>query len=417
MKPGFSHYFTPIFICVCAFSVQGWAFTACPSLTLQEALDSAIESSLALKQAEANIQMRLADCWQAGLRINPELTIDLDNLGGHGGNCGFNSSGPSVSLSQIIELGNKRSARQNTAAALASIAVWDREILKQDLLHKITNLIIDAVASIEKIKLMRNANEIGMASLDCIAEKINNGKANPIILRQAELSLSSSKLAQSKIETDLLSTLRELSLLSGCNVSSIDEMTYPFFDFDSPYAIEQYRHALSNNPEASKYRAVVYAAGENYQLQRANAIPDLEISAGVCRDNRHRESSLLLEFNIILPVFNRNQGNICRSSWESLSASYQLEEVEAKLQMTCANIHDQLSRSYEAINTLHNEALPAAAQIIQTYEEGSKEGKYGCLDTLDAQSRHIGLQIQLIDALTEFHHLKTDLHFLCGSCF
>lgn len=414
MKPSFRSYFTPIFISLWALCAHGSASSYGPSLSMPEILNSAHETSLALKQAEANIQMRLADCWQAGLRINPELTIDVDNIGGRGGNCGFSSSGPSVAISQIFELGNKRSARQNAAAALASIALWDREILKQNLFQKITNLIIDAIAYYEKLKFLRNANENAMASLGCIAEKVNNGKASPILLRQSELSMSAAKIVQSKVEADLASVMRELHLLCGCNVSDIDEKTYPFFDFETPPTLEQYHDTLTNNPEGAKYRSVVYAAGENYQLQRANAIPDLEVTAGLCRDSRHRESSFLLEMNIVLPVFNRNQGNICRSSWESLAASYQLAEVEASMRMRCANLHDQLFRSFESVATLYNEALPAADLIINTYREGSQEGKYECLDILTAQGRHIELQIQLIDALTEFHHLKTDLHYLCG---
>lgn len=415
MRLGFQHYFKPILIAICSLCAQGFASATCPSLSLQQAMNSAIESSLALKQAEADIQMKLADCWQAGLRINPELSIEVDNLGGSGGNCGFNSSGTSIELSQIFELGNKRTARQNAAAAVATIAIWDLEILKQDLRHKVTSLVINAIARSEKNKLLKMAHENAKASLDCIAEKVKNGKANPILLRQTELTLSASAIAQRKVEAELSSAMGELALFCGCAFSSIDETSFSFFDFNTPHPAESYRYALSKSPEAYKYRSVVFAAGENYQLQKANAVPDIELTAGVCRDNRHRQNTLCLELNVILPVFNQNQGNICRSSWESMSASYQLAEVETKLQKTCANLHDQLMRSFEEVSILKNEALPTATEIVQAYQESTKEGKNECLDLLAAKNRYIELQIELINALTEYHRLKTDLHFLCGN--
>ncbi len=417
MKLGFRHYFTSTFIGLCTFCSPAFTSASCPSLTFQETLNSAIEHSLALKQADANIQMKLADCWQAGLRINPELIVELDNIGGKGGNYGFNAAGPVVAISQILELGNKRSAREKMAAAVVTIAIWDREILKQELLQKVTNLVITSIANTEKIKFLQMANDNATTSLNCIAEKIKNGKATPILLRQTELTLTTSKIIQRKAESDRASSLRQLALICGCCPSDIDELPYPFFDFDTPPPLDIYQCALVNNPEVAKFRSALYAAGENYHLQKANAVPNLEITAGVTRDNRHRQNSFLLEFNIEIPVFNRNQGNICRSSWESMSASYQLEEAQAKLEMACTSMHDQLLRSLETVNMLHNEALPAVSEILQAYENGCTEGKYEHLDILLAQSRHIELQLQLIDALTEFHQLKTDLHYLCGSCF
>ncbi len=416
MKSGFRYYLTSLITLLYVFLTQEILGAPTPH-TLQQALDAAIEHSLALKQADAQIQMLLADCLQAGLRINPVFILEVDNLGGRGSHHGFSSSSPSVALSQIFELGNKRSARQNAAAALANIALWDREILKQELLHKVTDLIIDAIANAEKVKFLNAANENAIISLKCISEKVNHGKANPILLKETELELNRSILNQKKAARDLSSSIRELNLICGCTFTSLDEITFPFFDFCSPKPLDDYLCALSNHPEASKYRSVVFAANENYYLQKANAVPDLEVTAGISRDNRHRDHSISVEFDIALPIFDRNQGNICRSSWESLSASYKLEEFTNSLKMACDNVHDHLLRSFETVSILHNESLPAAFQILQAYEEGNNEGKYECLDILSAQSHPIELQIQLIDALAEYHHLRTELQYLCGNCF
>ena len=352
--------------------------------------------------------MKLADCWQAGLRINPELTIEVDNIGGNGGCYGFNN-GTCLALSQILELGDKRSARQNVAAAIASIAVWESEILRQELLRKVTNLVIVTIANTEKIKFLHIAHDNALISLNCIAEKVKSGKSNPMLARQAELTLHNSKILQRKAEADRASTLRELTLLTGNCLPEIDESIYPFFDFDYPNEA-----TLTNNPEIAKHQAIVEAATENYHLQKANAVPNVEVAAGMARNIRGKENSFLFEFNMEIPVFNRNQGNICRSTWESMSASLELQEVQNRLQMACTNMQDQLVRSYDSLNLLYHEALPAVTEILKAHENGCAEGKFEILDFLLAQNRHIELQMQFIDALTEFHQLKTDLHYLCG---
>lgn len=409
-------YFKNFLLAMIMFFAETAVFGA-PPISLEYALNCAFESSLALKQAEANVQMKLAECWQAGLRPNPELSVGADSLAGRGNNLGFNSSGPFATISQVFELGNKRSARQNAAAAVAYTAMWDREILRQEIAHKVTDLIIDAAALNAKVNLLRLSNENALDSLACLAERVKNGKATYIQQKQNELALSSTKITLKKAESELASILQELALVCSCSIPPVDQINYPFFDVAPPPPFNNYANALSNNPEVSKYHSMLFASSENYHLQRANAIPNLEVTAGVCRDNDSRHNSFCFELSIPLPIFDRNQGNISKSCWETQATAYLLKEVETRLKMSCAKIHEQWVKTFESIVSLQNDSLPASQEILNICVEGNQQGKYDCLDILGAQSRQIDFKIQLVEALKEFHHLKADLQFLCGSCF
>jgi len=383
------------------------------TLTIPRSIELAFDNSLSLKQAEAEVQMKLADCWQAGLWINPELSIEFDNIGTSSSRPhGWDDHEATVALSQIFELGGKRTARQNTAAAEACIAIWDREMLKQELKKNVTDAFIDVAALRDKIKVLEAARSNEEESLHCVTEKMNNGKASLIQLKQSKISLSTASIAHRKAIVELSNAERNLSSFLGTINVCVGEISFPIAETNAPNSICEYTNRLDNNPEVAKWRTAVSAARENYGLERANRIPDLEVTAGYCRDNHSRDSSLLLEMSIVLPIFDRNEANICRSSWETWMAAYKQEEIEKKLLTSVANVHEQLLNGYDIIGYLKSEAVPATQEALKVYEEGYQQGKFECLDVLLAKSKQYEVQLQLIDALTEYHHLKTQMEIL-----
>ncbi|MGH8598284.1 MAG: TolC family protein, partial [Gammaproteobacteria bacterium] len=77
----------------------------------------------------ADCEIRAADgrLVQAGLRPNPEASIELENFAGSGTRRGFNSEEATLQVSQLVELGGKRAKRLQLAGAERDLSVWDKE--------------------------------------------------------------------------------------------------------------------------------------------------------------------------------------------------------------------------------------------------------------------------------------------------
>lgn len=102
-----------------AASGVAWA----ESVTLPQALTQGAEQSPRVAQARAQAEAAEARARQAGVSPNPEIGLEIENFAGTGPYRDTRSAETTLSLSQRIELGGKRSARVAVAAAERDFAL------------------------------------------------------------------------------------------------------------------------------------------------------------------------------------------------------------------------------------------------------------------------------------------------------
>jgi outer membrane protein, heavy metal efflux system len=386
-------------------------FAAARILDCDEALQKVLEASPALKMAETEIQIKMSEGWQVGLLPNPAISFEIDDIGGSN-SCRWSDQGEfSITLSQIFELGGKRSARLNLAAANICLAIWSKEILMRDLRSKVMDAVIDVAIAQEKVKLKEAQSKLVEKSLNCALEKVKNGKASLVQQKKSEIAYSTSLLAHHKALGELNCAKRKLSSLWCSGILDYDAVGYPVYEIENPLPLECFD--VENNPDVLFARMQVYAAREGYQLERSHRIPDLAVSAGYCLDNdKHNDSSFSLEFSFEIPVFDRNQGNICRASWETWQALYKQQDIETQISTNLIDVYGKWQKSAEIVQKIRKDALKEASEALKYVEQGYNDGKFDCQDYIDAQSNVKDIQDQLIDALAEYHHLKNEMQRL-----
>jgi len=79
------------------------------AITLAQALDTALATNPELAASRYELNAAQARIVQAGKRVNPELSLELENFGGSGANQGTDALETTLSFSQVVELGGKRS--------------------------------------------------------------------------------------------------------------------------------------------------------------------------------------------------------------------------------------------------------------------------------------------------------------------
>ena len=84
-------------------------------LTLPQALQLALAHNPELAAVAAEIRIKDGDRRQAGLRPNPELSLELENFAGQGELRGADGAEATLQLSQLLELGGKRDRRRQLA--------------------------------------------------------------------------------------------------------------------------------------------------------------------------------------------------------------------------------------------------------------------------------------------------------------
>ncbi|MBA2728457.1 MAG: TolC family protein, partial [Parachlamydiaceae bacterium] len=395
------------------------------SISLPKAIEQALDCSLQLKEADARLQMKLAECWQAGVFPNPSINFSFNQVKLPNDSSCWDEMQSSLEISQLIEFGNKRTARQNLVAAEASIILWETELIRQNLIKSVTETYLDAFTAQKRLEILNQLHHNATNIVDCMTEKVSNGKASPIAQRKSILSQHAVGVELKKSVASLSAARRELASLCGGSSNCLQSISEPTETINPPISIENNLCLISKNAEIAQLEATQLVAQYNYILQKANSIPNALVSAGVVRYNgtgvgRHNhdaEYRLIVELEFELPVFNRNQGNISRAVWEEYSILYKIQDLERQLTVRCEDLYTNWIRTYETIELIQKELIPAAEEMLQIHCDREASGKEDCLVRMEANKDLFDLQLQYLDAVNEFYHVKANMRFLCGTGF
>src|SRR5262245_38088796 len=108
------------------------------SLTLTGAIATALERNPDLQGAAYALRAADARIAQASLRPGPELTVELENFAGTGELSGVDALETTLSMSQVIELGDKRPRRVEVAHAERDIVAAERDVGQLDVIAEVT---------------------------------------------------------------------------------------------------------------------------------------------------------------------------------------------------------------------------------------------------------------------------------------
>ena len=121
-----------------------------PSFTLAQALERAGATSPAIESGAAGVLAAQAARTVAGLRPNPELNIQTENVAGSGDYRGFRSAETTAQVTLPLELGGKRPARVALANAQQDRAQIEQAVIAADLRLAVTQAYVTAVSAVER---------------------------------------------------------------------------------------------------------------------------------------------------------------------------------------------------------------------------------------------------------------------------
>ena len=104
------------------------------AITLAQALDAALKSNPELAASRYELTAAQARIVQAGKRLNPELSLELENFAGGGEAQGTDALETTLAFSQVVELGGKRSLRRSIAEVDSDLVTLDLRARQLDLL-------------------------------------------------------------------------------------------------------------------------------------------------------------------------------------------------------------------------------------------------------------------------------------------
>lgn len=393
---------------------------ACADFAQAQSLEQMIQGALTNNRDLQALRQRLPEAqgakMQAGLRPNPTLDVTVGN-GAVVRNSGYWDGG--VGVSQVFELGGKRSRRLEAAQADISVIGWEIRDRERILRSSVATAYAEALAAERNLANGRQALELLSQAETVVAARIAQGEAPSL-----DRSLLAVELGRLRADIVLFGNQRSRSLSELRRLTGVppNESLTLSTDLEAkPDSVTDQKDALQaafgQRPDLRALEQMEKSAEASIRLEKALAIPNLTASTrfAYTYDFIQRVSLspgrsvpitdqcpvLTVGISIELPWKNRNQGNIQAAMARKENVRLRREHQQAVIseEVNVALQRHQAAR--EATSIFQTQVLEGGRNNLRILRGVYEQGEARLLDVINEQRKLNDSQRSYTDLLKE----------------
>jgi len=386
-------------------------------LTLRDALAVVAESNPDLKALMFELPALEGRREQAGLRPNPELALDIENVAGTGRFDSASSAEITLALSQVIELGDKRQLRIGAADAAYSAAESELRVFHVDLASEVLRRFVDAARAQEQLALAQRRSGLSDVMLAAVEARVSAARSPQAELHRARAAREGARLDLQNTERELVTTLHRLAALWGESNPSFSSVRADLYSLPQLAVFDSLVERLQESPEVQSLLSEGRLRDAELRLAQAKARPDLTMGGGIRRIEESNDFALVLSLQMPLAIYDRNQGAIreARIRREQSNARYDAAFNRARADLFAFN--QELGQARAEVEALRGRVLPELEAALKDTETAYQRGRYSYLEFADAQRSLIEANAALIEAAARYHMLLAEIERLTGESF
>jgi len=383
---------------------------------LDEAIQLAIKHNHFLIAMQTTIQQSEAEEITQGLRPNPNLFIDWEylplgspakqNPGLYNGvstpDYLKNNTEGDVGLSYLFERGNKRLDRlqaQKDITAQTRSFVADNE---RGLTFQVATLFYNAQLAESTLDLAEQDLKSFQSTVDISEHQFQVGGLSEndfLMIKLQLLQFENDQMQAQLAKAQSLSDLRQL--LGYESVSAQYDVVSDFEYHAVKVNLEDLQmKAIQNRPDLRAAQQGVTAADSQYQLQKANGVQDLTVSANYSHVNGINAVTGLV--SIPLAINNRNQGEIARTRYAITQAQEQQLFTNGQVLTDVKDAYEGLQFNDMTVQLYLSKYLEVATQSRDISEYAYRRGGLALLDFLEAERSYRSTELGYRQTLASY---------------
>jgi len=381
--------------------------SASTRISLDDAIRLALLHNHALQAMRTTIQQSLAEEITANLRPNPTLGLDAqflpifqpDKL-----NADYldQSAQFDAGIGYLFERGRKRQHRLQAAkdqTAVVRSLVSDNE---RQLVFNVSQQFVDVLLAESTLEFAQQDLDSFQKTVDISKERFRAGDMSEgdflkikLQLLQFQSDVSAAKLAK-------LQSLAALRQLLGFETVPDDYDVQGTLDYQPVHAdLNGLKNvAALNRPDLRAAQQSVTAAESQLALQKANG--KMDITGTFDYSHTAGASSGSFFYNMPLPIFNRNQGEIARAQSAITQAREQASETTQQVSTDVATAFANLQTNDQIIQLYQGGYVDQAKQSRDISEYAYRKGAASLLDYLDSERTYRANQLAYRQALASY---------------
>jgi cobalt-zinc-cadmium efflux system outer membrane protein len=391
-------------------------------ITLDQAIQLALQNNHSLLANRTNIPQNLANEITANLRPNPTIFTDweylpLPGVSVNGGLAGYlhDSTEGDIGLSYLFERGQKRqhrlrAAKDATAVTRALVVDNERTLTFQvaqlffnvQLAESTLDLALQDVKSFhETVNIAESQYKVGsMSENDFLKIKLQ--------LLQFQQDVEQAGLARVQALADLRQQIGYESVPADYDVAGVFEYRPVTVKLD-----DLQTKAVLNRPDLRAAQLGIATANSNYELAKANGKQDVTVSGNYSHVNGI--SAVTFSLSVPLPIFDRNQGNIAQTHYAITQAQQQQLQARGQVMDDVKDAYEGLMESDRIAQYFRSGYLEAAQKSRDISEYAYRRGATALLDFLDAERTYRATQLAYRQAVAAYLTALEQLREAVGS--
>lgn len=364
------------------------------TLTLDAALQTAFANNPDLAAAQWEIEIAAGGRQQAGLIPNPVASWDAEDTR-------RDTRTTTLKLSQTLELGGKRGARIDVATRAQDAAVLALEQRRNTLRVEVIDGYYGALRAQERLDLVQRSLALAERGLVVANGRVTAGKSSPVEATRAQVQLSEIRLELNRAHMGLTDAYRRLAASTGSAATDFQTVATPSHSTPPLPSATQLLARLEQTAELRLAELQIVQNEASVGLEKAQRIPDLDVSIGSQYDASVRERVNLVGVSMPIPLFSRNQGNVLAATRRADQARDQRNAAELRLRTETRQALDLWQTANSEVRAFNQQILPAAQRAVDSATRGFEMGKFNFLDVLDAQRTLIAARTQYLAATAQ----------------
>lgn len=381
-------------------------------MTLAGAIDQALQRNPALLASRYELTSAQARAVQAGVRPNPELALELENFAGNGELSGVKSLETTLSLGQVIELGDKRRLRYAAAMAESDVASIEQRARQLDVLAEVTRRFVDVVAAQERVRLAAEAVQLARQTLDAINARVEAARTPVAEASRARIAVTRAAIEERQATVALRGARYSLAASWGDAEPAFTIASGDLFAFPPVQALRVLLAKIDRTPDITFFASQVRLREAELLVARSQARPDLTLSFGVRRLEAEDGLAWVAGVSAPLPMFDRNQGSVREAHARRLQSDAELQAAQLRLRSTLHATYEEMTAARETVESIMAEAIPQASVALDQVKSGYERGRFSFLELASAQQDLLGLRASVLDAAADYHRLLAEIERL-----
>lgn len=369
------------------------------SLTLSDLEGLAFRHHPTLAAAVSRMNSARGRHLQAGLYPNPTAGYHATQVGNRG-----TSGQQGAFIRQRFITGDKLKLDQAIAGKEISEAHFQFHSQQQRVLSDVRVRFHEALTAQRRVKVTGELARIGEDIVTATETLVEGRLGTENDLLQAEISADQSQILADNAVNEHQAAWRRLAVATGLAQLESTELSGTLDDELMQLDWESCRiTVLTGHPELAAARARAARAAIAVRRAKQEPIPDIDLGVSVRRNNiiGRGEAVTNVELGIPVPIFDRNQGNICSAEAEWVLACQEVKRIELNLQDRLAIAFRRYTNARQQVQRYGQRMLPKAKRSLSLVKNGYQNGQVEYLTMLTAQQTYLQITLSYLDALQE----------------